>query len=393
MARGLMLCVFAFTGASPLCAYGTTTEDDAKRALDLGLKWLLANQESDGAWGSHRNAAIGIDEFWSNPETHRSWRVAVTALGCMTMLDLPPTEATKKAFDRGIDYIVENAMVKRISEWDVDNVWAYVYSVGLLAHAHKTTPADQTERRAKIHATCEAVIKKLKDTQTPSGGWGYYDFDAYTNPGSWATSFTTAVAILGLLDAREAGFEVDPKVLSVSVNAIKRSRLVNGAYTYSVEALPDPRGLEGIDQVKGSLSRIQVCNLALLRAGEPISEEQIRTGLDQFFKEHRFLDVARQKPIPHEAYYYNSGYFYFFGHYYASLLIARLSAEDQAKYWPKLRHEIIKTQETDGSMWDYPMNSYHRPYGTAFSVMSLAPSIPPVDVKIPSEKSGKLGGE
>ena len=64
--------------------------------------------------------------------------------------------------------------------------------------------------------------------------------------------------------------------------------------------------------------------LALLAAGEKIPEEKLTAGLDNFFRYHRFLDIARNRPIPHETFYYNSGYFYLFGHYYAARLIQKL---------------------------------------------------------------------
>jgi hypothetical protein len=133
--------------------------------------------------------------------------------------------------------------------------------------------------------------------------------------------------------------------------------------------------MEGIDQIKGSLSRIQVCNLALLRAGPDIGHEDLVTGLEYFFNEHRFLDVARMKPWPHEAYYLNSGYFYFFGHYYAAEVIRQLPPEERARWWPKLQYEILKTQQEDGSMWDFYISSYHRPYAVAYCLLALAPSL------------------
>ncbi len=349
--------------------------EQAQKSAELALQFLLRNQEPDGAWGSQRNSGVGIDEWWTNPETHRSWTVAVTALGCLAVWESSNGESGRKAYEHGVDYLLANALVKRPSEWDVDNTWGYVYGLEALAHAFSQTPAERTERRESIKAAGQAVIQELAESQTPNGGWGYYDFDAYTHPGSWSTSFMTAVGVLALFDARDAGFTVDAKMLDAAVRAVRRCRLPSGAYTYSVEAVPSPGRMEWIDQIKGSLSRIQVCNLALRRAGEGISDDDFRQGLDHFFKEHRFLDIARQKPIPHEAYYLNSGYFYFFGHYYAAQVIAMLPRADQDKYWPQLQHHIIKTQESDGSMWDYYMNSYHRPYGAAFSLMALQRSL------------------
>lgn len=360
------------------------TKVQVQETIRRGLEFLMKNQEPDGSWGHFRNA--GAEEFWTNPESHRSWTVAVTGLVCLTLVESGLDDTNRTAYERGIDYILENALVKRPNEWDVDNTWAYVYALPALVDAHRRTPESAAERRSKIHDMTDAVLGKLAETQTPSGGWGYYDFDAYTNPGSWATSFMTAVALLGMQEARQAGFKVDDKMYDGAVKAVKRCRLPTGAYTYSVEAVPSPRHSEYIDQIKGSLGRIQVCNLALLRAGQAMPAEKLKEGLDWFFKEHRFLDIARKKPIPHETYYYNSGYFYFFGHFYAAEVIRELPAGDQSKYWGLLQREIVKTQEADGSMWDYYMNSYHRPYGTAFSVMSLEKSLAPASAT-PSTKS------
>jgi hypothetical protein len=133
----------------------------------------------------------------------------------------------------------------------------------------------------------------------------------------------------------------------------------------------------GINQVKGSLGRIQACNLALLRAGEDVGVDERLRGLELFFEHHKFLDAALRKPIPHEAYYANAAYFYLYGHYYAARVIATLPRERQAAFWPRLQSEVLKTQEPDGGMWDFWISAHTKPYGTAFSVLALALSIEP----------------
>jgi hypothetical protein len=356
------------------------SDPDVRASMQRAIDFLLRDQNADGSWGSHRNAS---DEFWSNPETHRSWTVATTGLACMALSQSSPTESPgavrtetiERAYDRGIDYVVKNADLKRPSDWDVDNTWGYVYGLQILARAYREPRYQGTPRQQEIRKAADLILDKLAKCQTPSGGWGYYDFDATTHPGSWATSFMTAVGVLAMVEAKECGFTVEEKMLGAAVKALRRCRLPSGAYTYSVDAVPSPGGAEWIDQVKGSLGRIQVCNLARLRAGDPISADELEKGLGYFFKEHRFLDIARKRPIPHEAYYLNAGYFYFFGHYYAAGVIEQLPGDRQAKWWPKLQREIIKTQEKDGSMWDYYIHSYHRPYGASFGLMTLAHSL------------------
>jgi hypothetical protein len=64
-----------------------------------------------------------------------------------------------------------------------------------------------------------------------------------------------------------------------------------------------------------------------------------------------------------------------FGHYYASLVIDGLPPAERSVYWPKLQHGIMKIQQEDGSIWDYDMHRYDRPYGVAFGLMALGRSL------------------
>jgi hypothetical protein len=86
----------------------------------------------------------------------------------------------------------------------------------------------------------------------------------------------------------------------------------------------------------------------------------------------RFQIAGLRRPVPHESHYGVSGYFYLFGHYYAALINQRLNAEDQAKYAPLLERAVMLCRQPDGSFWDYPLYSYHKPYGTAFALLVLA---------------------
>src|SRR5262249_46686897 len=160
-------------------------------------------------------------------------------------------------------------------------------------------------RQDAARTRAATLVDELADYQTPNGGWGYYDFDTLAQRPSWATSFQTAAALSALVAARDAGLDVKGRITSRAMDALRRCRLANGAYSYSIDPIPH-LGLEYINNVKGSLSRIQAGNYALLRAGaNDVSRDDVLAGLDLLFEHHRFLDVARQKPIPHEAYYFN----------------------------------------------------------------------------------------
>ena len=87
--------------------------------------------------------------------------------------------------------------------------------------------------------------------------------------------------------------------------------------------------------------------------------------------------MARNKPIPHEAYYANAAYFYLFGHYYAAHSIELLPAERRGKWARQLREPVMKTQQADGSMWDFWIAGTTKASGTAFGVMTLARTLEP----------------
>ena len=58
-----------------------------------------------------------------------------------------------------------------------------------------------------------------------------------------------------------------------------------------------------------------------------------------------------------------------------TLTIRELPAAERPQWWPKLQHHVVKCQEKDGSMWDYYMSSYGKPYGASYGLMTLNRSV------------------
>ena len=362
----------AVLAAAPL---SVTAQEEGFRAEEgavavrTGLEFLLSTQNEDGSWGGVKNATF--TSGFANPATYKTWQIGASALATRALLELGFKDDQAIAVDRGLDFLMANAAPVRPAEWDVDNVWALVYGLDTISRALQHPRYAEGPRREKLITAGQTMLGGLKKYQSPRGGWGYY-----SNPNAgwrpeWATSFTTAVGVLAIQEARAAGLEIDEKVYGAAVKAVKRTRLPTGAYEYSVNAVPRHMTLESINQVKGSLGRIQVCNLALYRAGEDITQEDLVAGLEQFVKHHKFLDAARNKPIPHEAYYANAAYFYLFAHYYAAQVLAILPADERAKFAPHVEAGILDARQKDGSMWDFWIASNTKAYGTAFGTMAL----------------------
>jgi hypothetical protein len=347
----------------------------AERIIHSGLEFLIATQTQKGTWGSPQDPMI-YDRFWSNPETHRAWQYAVTSLVCISLMQVEDNPRAASALNAGLDFVVNAPPILRVSDWDTDNTWAYVYGLAALTQAAQIEQLCADGKGVGIGVRGRILLQQLCAYQSPNGGWGYYDDEATTSPPQWGTSFMTGVVVLALLDAQKLGWEIDSKVIPAAVAALNRCRLPDGSYTYSVNAIPTLSTGTGINRVRGSLSRMQVCNLALYRAAAAgyaaeMSTEQLRQGLGLLFQEHHYLDIARGRPNPHEAYHLNSGYFYLFGHYYAGQVLAELDAAAVQRYYGALVLEVAKTQATDGSMIDFFMNDYGRPYGAAFGIGAL----------------------
>lgn len=352
-------------------------DDSVIASITRGVDYLLANQNADGSWGGVKNATF--TSAFGNPATYHCWTVGTTGLSTISVLELGRDANSLKAAERGVEYLILNAKLVRPADWDVDNVWGLIYGLTAISRALQHPHFAEHAMTARMREAAATYVEGMAKYQSPKGGWGYY---ANPNAGwrpEWATSFTTASGLIALVEARAAGITVDDKVFNGAVKAIEACRLPTGAYTYNIEPRPS-RGslmLESIDNVRGSLGRIQVCNYALTRAGAKLPEGALTKGLDLFFEHHKFLDVARNKPIPHEAYYANAAYFYLFGHYYASRVLELLPPEERARYRDRLRTEIMKCQQSDGATWDFWIANCTKPYGTSFSVLGLSHTLEP----------------
>jgi hypothetical protein len=306
------------------------------------------------------------------------WQVGANALACMALMESPETPERRAALEKGLHWLVTCDPPKRGSDWDNDTVWAGLYTYIACVQAAQDPRFQSKTWRALIDERGKESFAFLARSQVPGGGWGYYDFPYPTQTPKWATSFATAAVVPALKEGIGLGWNTDAKILARSQEYVRRCALPNGAFEYDLNPIPRISGGEHINNVKGSLGRIQVCNWALASVGEKsITPDKIREGLKYFFEDHKFLDVARMRPIPHEAYYANAGYFYFFGHHYCARAINLLPVAEREAWHAKLRPHLAKTLREDGSTSDYHVQTWSVTAGSAFAAIALAMGLPP----------------
>ena len=346
-----------------------------KDAISDGSQFLLQNQNEDGSWGTAQQTK-GLNIYAPIPGAHRAFRLACTALSITALLDVQKDNSTfHDTITRGKEYLFENlSNLRRATPMALYNVWSHAYGIQALVKLYESsTNKDEIE---KIRGLIRQQISMLQKYESIDGGWGYYDFNAQTKqPSGSSISFVNATALVGLKEAEEIGITVPQKMVQKALDALRRQRLPDHSYLYGEYLKNKPR--RGINRPAGSLGRSHACNLALQVWGDKTVTAKVhKICLDRLVNRNGWLDMARKRPIPHESWFAVAGYFFYYGHLYASLCIEKLPINQQADYQSKLSQILIPLQEKDGSWWDFPFYNYHQQYGTAMALISLKRCLP-----------------
>jgi hypothetical protein len=344
-------------------------------AISDGSKFLLSNQNPDGSWGTPQQTK-GLNIYAPIPGAHRAFRLAVTALSLSALLEVQKDNPDyQETITKGKEYLVENlTSLRRATPMAIYNVWSHAYGIQSLVRlcGHSTNKSE----KEKLRSIISQQITMLQKYESIDGGWGYYDFNAQTKqPSGSSISFVNATALVALKEAERIGVEIPGKMVQKALNAIRRQRLPDHSYLYGEYLKYKPR--RGINRPAGSLGRSHACNLALQIWGDQtVTTEIHKLCLDRLVKRNGWLDVARKRPVPHESWFAVAGYFFYYGHLYASLCIEQLPANERGEYQQKLAQILIPLQEKDGSWWDFPFYNYHQQYGTAMALISLKHCLP-----------------
>ena len=355
---------------SPPAAVAPEALDPRDDGLARGLDFLLTSQNKNGSWGTGVTRRP-IEILADIPGSHHAFRVGTTALGVLALLKSPRRhEDCLKAALTGLQYLLKHSRVRRPNAMEHYNVWAFAYSLETFCLVLSDERFRNDAILTRVRDGANALIRALELYQTLDGGWGYYDFNAGTyRPSGSSTTFTTATVLIALHNAQARHLEVSPRVVKRGLRAIRRLRKADGSYVYGTYARYRPE--IGYNTIKGSLGRTPTCDFALWLYGENITRHELRRGVERLFTHHRFFDLGRKRPMPHESWYYNSGYYFYYGHYYTARVIQLLGPEHVARLATTNRRLILERQEADGSWWDFPFYGYHKPYGTALALLAL----------------------
>ena len=344
-----------------------------EKSIERGIYFLQGNQNKNGSWGSPRNTK-GLNIYAPTFQSHYAFRLAVTALCASAMIeaggDHPRSRASIADSEK---YLLENLpKLRRATADAMYNVWAHGYGLQALVRLRaRAMEAKETDKVKRIEAVIQQQFDRLDRYESVDGGWGYYDFRVGTQkPASSSISFVNATVLVAFHEAKAAGIEPPKHLVKRALAALNRQHLPDGSFLYGEYLQYKPRG--GINRPAGSLGRSQAGNVALRLWGDKkITDQVIITWLDRLFARNEWLGIGRKRPVPHEAWFQIAGYFYYYGHYYAGLLLEHVPEKDRPRLQDHLAATLMKLQEKEGDWWDYPLYDYHRQYGTAMAVMAL----------------------
>ena len=351
-------------------AKSINNDDKINGAIDLGCTFLLHDQNSNGSWGSPTQTK-NLNIFAPIPGSHRAFKLAVTALSVSALIEAKGADPIyAEIILKGKDFLLkELPQLRRATPIAIYNVWSHSFGIEALCRLYKSKLFEEDED--KLIEIITQQVKMLEKYESIDGGWGYYDFRAKTQkPSGSSISFVNATGLIALKKAEEIGVNIPSKLVNRSLNAILRQRLPDHSFLYGEYLKNRPR--LGINRPAGSLGRSNACNYALQIWGNDTVNDKVHiTCLDRLFNRKGWLDIARKRPIPHESWFAVAGYFFYYGHLYASHCISTLNQPDRAKYQQKLAETLVPLQEKDGSWWDFPLYNYHKQYGTAMAILSL----------------------
>lgn len=295
--------------------------EEAQKAIERGLKWLIATQNKDGSWSMDNG----------------DYSIAGTSLGLMAFMvegHFPGFGEYGVALDRAKNYLI-----KRNKESASGTMGVKMYEIGLftIAMSELWGMTKESNDNDEIQVALERAVQIILRSQSPLGGWRY----APRSDAGQDTS-VTAMVFVSLASAREAGVLVPTETID---------RLTGYLRDQAFSAERGGFGYQGAGYtIACTAGGVYAAQLAGNRETEWV--EAALTSLENDPK------MFSRKDNGH----------YYYSHYYAMQAMVQAGDERYAKWYPKIRDSLISLQKPDGS-WKEKEQDY--PHKTPMSIIIL----------------------
>lgn len=332
-------------GGTPAC----------EKAVVKSLRWLKANQNSDGSWGKrHQPAMTGL--------------VLLSYFGhCET----PASEEFGESCMRGIIYLVNLGMKNdgRMADRFTGNDWCYQHAIATYALGEAATFCKELKLPVpQLMETTAKAGQYIIDHQNPNGGWAYL----YNSTGKGAHTDTsiTGWQLQALKACSHAGLEFKGMKTCVGrgLDYLKSCQNETGGFGYS------NKSNAGHGRAYFGLTGVGMLSLQMW--GKENSRE-VRRSAKYITENSRFDYNGRDSNL--------------YAHYYESQAMMRSGGKEWQHYNELFRDQVLHNQDADGS-WKSPGDKHtagegNRIYRTALCTLMLE-----VYYRFLSSSGGRAGG-
>lgn len=312
--------LFGFMVATPVSPILAQIEDweitaESEKALQAGLRWLAANQGTEGNWGSND---LGL--------------VSMGVLAFLADGHAPGRGKYGPVVQKAIDYLVDNARPSGLL--NISNSQRDMYNHGLatfvLGQAHGTN----TSQDQKLTRVLDRALKLIVNTQCDDGGWDYH---ARRKTSGHDLSLVVMQA-KALRSAMDSGLRVPPEVVALALRSVRE----HYAPKNGKRGAPEAEQREGPGQFaygKGGGGG----TTAMAAAGVVCLQEFGQYDDWRIIKNTRVLEEAigrvapssrRDGKMPFDAYTL----------YYVGQALYQVSGDVWKRNYPQLRDHLVATQ-------------------------------------------------
>ena len=264
---------------------------EAEKAIEAGLKYLVATQKPDGSWGDGN-------------------KVAYTSLSLMAFMvkgDMPEQPPYGDAMFKGLDYLLSKSKDGR------GYMGSSMYEHGFATLAFSEVWGS-TSRGKQVREALKKAVDIIIRSQGGNGAWNYGPSPA-THGGDISVSVAQCVA---LASAKEAGIFVPTEIIDKAVKFISGCQeKSSGGFGYKGAGLP------GYARTAAGVTSLMLCG----RRDHP----GIKPGL-KWMQDHS----SEEK-------------WYEYGRYYATIAMLQAGDDYYNTYYSEVREKIVNSQQGDGS--------------------------------------------
>ena len=325
-----------------IAKYGGTQQSE--NSVELGLKWLMQHQDTDGKWDASDFTRHCHDKLCDGPGQRR-YTPGLTALVCLSFLAAGYTPQQGRYREQLANTEKYLLGLSNQESWFVTQE-LYSQAIRLLA----LTELHALQRDVRLNLPIRQAIAAIVMAQQPEGGWTYEPRP--TQP-RHDTSVTTW-QILSLLSARRVGFGVPDQTFARAFDHLSRFSLPTGEVRY---ADIGPQAFRRTDALSASSL---LCHLLYGQVADT-QAAQVRLIVKNL------PDWERLATLDHSMYYW----------YHANLAMFIIGEQPWQRWNARLQAELLARQEKTGhAAGSFPPAdkwgaSGGRIYSTAINLLNL----------------------